>query len=112
MNKRAEPRNKDTMIERYEGIELKELPNAKFPHMRGPWVPCPKCEGHGDYNKERNGKTVRQFCSQCTGWGYVKEGSPDATCVHVWVWRKNVGNCLNDYTCTKCSHTQRVDSSG
>lgn len=32
-------------------------------------------------------------------------------CDHEWGPRRNIGNCLNDYTCTKCGQVNRVDSS-
>lgn len=75
----------------------KTMPTDGYPP--GPLVECPKCHAEEGY------------CSQCNGWGYVKEGSPDALCVHEVVHHANVGRCLNVYRCTKCGHKYEVDSS-
>lgn len=79
-------------------------------------VECPVCNGHGKGNLELNaygpGRHFQWSCSQCTGWGWVLKGSPDALCVHVDGPRVNVGNCLNNYTCTKCGRVKQIDSSG
>lgn len=64
-------------------------------------IECPKC--HAD--------TAVSYCNQCNGWGYVEKGSKDATCIHVRGPAVNVGNCLNNYTCTLCGDVETVDSS-
>lgn len=66
---------------------------------------CPKCYGRGNWWYSSITKTV---CSMCDGAGWVTKADP---CDHVWSKVTNVGNCLNEYTCSKCSKKQVVDSS-
>lgn len=86
---------------------------------------CPKCKGHGGWNLELNAYPLngkedtpenrhkhshfRAFCSQCEGWGYVREEDQDH--VHDWVHARNVGNCLNVFKCSICDKEREVDSS-
>lgn len=86
---------------------------------------CPKCQGYGGWNLKLNayplhGKTnttenrhnfshFRASCDHCQGYGYVKP--EDASHIHKWEFVKNVGNCLNEYTCKQCNQTWIVDSS-
>jgi hypothetical protein len=51
----------------------------------------------------------RASCSNCNGWGWVKKEQGDH--VHEWVESRNVGKCLNEYTCKTCGERQTVDSS-
>ncbi len=78
-------------------------------------VPCPACKGRGGWNLKLNaygeGKHFKAGCMQCTSWGLVKAGSDDAACIHEWDSGKNVGRCLNNYTCKKCGHVRQIDSS-
>lgn len=102
---------------------------ATFTHYYPNATPvlCPKCKGHGGWNLRINAYPLpkdkaniaanrhthvhfRASCAQCNGWGYVEPGL-DATCIHEDGPAVNVGNCLNNYTCTKCGRTHTVDSS-
>lgn len=88
---------------------------------------CPVCRGYGGWNlrtfayklpkgmednEENRHKHVhfRANCSHCDGWGFVdiSENCPG----HKWGNRKNIGNCLNVYTCELCGKKWEVDSSG
>jgi hypothetical protein len=88
---------------------------------------CAKCNGYGGRNLEVHAYPLpagventpanrhkyvhfRASCLQCSGWGYVTRPE-DAACAHDFGSRVNVGNCLNQYTCTKCGHVIEVDSS-
>lgn len=92
-------------------------------------VMCPQCHGYGGLNlklnsyplpkgMENTAETRHKYthfkghCSQCNGWGYVDADSPNAACVHEMGSARNVGNCLNEYTCGKCGYKRTVDSSG
>lgn len=84
---------------------------------------CPLCKGHGGWNlllnqyplhshentpenRHRYGH-FRASCSQCNGWGWTS----DLSCLHEYVWDRNVGHCLNTHRCLKCGHEQTHDSS-
>ena len=69
-----------------------------------PVEPCPKCDRKGEVNGG--------LCWQCWGHGWVKQGTPDATCLHEFGTAKNIGNCLHSYECSECGTTRTVDSSG
>lgn len=106
------------------------------------WYPdyselCPLCKGHGGWNLKLNSYPLRDLedtpdnrhkyshfrghCSQCNGWGWVKEGSLDATCIHDYneisydECRKlnvyHAGRCWHVYKCSKCGETRGYDSS-
>lgn len=107
-------------LERYtnfDGIEVQGNPAERFNFKGKPedWVLCPACHGHGSYNLELNaygeGQHFRGGCNNCTGWGYVEVGSPDAKCVHKYGSSRNVGKCLTEYTCDLCGNKNVVDSS-
>jgi hypothetical protein len=91
-------------------------------------VTCPRCKGHGGWNLKLNSYKLpdgmedtpenrhkyvnfRASCSNCNGWGYVRADSRDATCIHKYEHSANVGNCLNNYKCSKCEKEICVDSS-
>lgn len=78
-------------------------------------VECPSCKGYGGGHLKLNaygpGKHFDWSCSNCTGWGWVRAGSPDALCAHDYLTDRNVGNCLNVWKCRKCAHEITVDSS-
>jgi hypothetical protein len=87
---------------------------------------CQRCKGHGGWNLQlfaysmprgyedtaENRHRYRHFrsvCDHCNGWGYVGK---DETCTgHEWINRRNVGRCLNEYTCKHCNKVEVVDSS-
>jgi DnaJ-class molecular chaperone len=78
-------------------------------------VKCQVCQGHGGcvirvdaYGK---GRHQSAFCTQCNGWGWVKENSNDAHCSGHEFVTKNIGNCLHEWTCVKCGEVREVDSS-
>ena len=88
---------------------------------------CPKCNGYGGHNLRVNDYPLppgtentaanrhkhchfRQSCMQCSGCGYVADAR-DAACAHEFAHEKNVGNCLNDYRCSKCGRVYQIDSS-
>lgn len=99
---------------------------------------CPLCRGYGYWNLIVNAYTLpvgkencaanrakfchfRQACSQCDGWGWVKE--EDAHCIHEWAeltqeqCRKDgityFGKCWHVYRCRKlaCRQVRAYDSS-
>lgn len=88
-------------------------------------VACPKCNGWGGHNLRLDAYPLRNMdntaenrhmyshfkasCDQCAGWGHVP--AEDAACVHDFKHHRNVGNCLNEYRCSKCGKTWTVDSS-
>jgi hypothetical protein len=88
-------------------------------------VECPQCKGHGGWNLELNayplhGKAdtprnrhlfshFRASCSNCWGWGYVRQEEDH---VHEWNRTRNVGNCQNIWECEVCGKEITVDSSG
>lgn len=78
-------------------------------------VLCPLCHGYGGWvllpHEYGQGRHFECFCDQCSGWGWVEAKSTDATCVHEWGNRKNLGRCYNEYTCLKCGQKREVDSS-
>jgi len=83
---------------------------------------CPVCQGYGGWNLRLNaygpGRHFKAFCSQCNGWGWVKE---EDLCVHDMVelsqdqCRKlgiaHWGNLWHVYRCTKCGRVRSYDSS-
>lgn len=79
-------------------------------------VECPLCHGYGGWidrlNFYKDGSHSKFSCRQCNGWGYVEKGSKDETCIHDMVHTKNLGNCYNEYKCSKCGQVERIDSSG
>ncbi len=76
---------------------------------------CPACLGYGGWHLRVDAygpnKHFDCSCSNCNGWGWVREGSLDATCVHEYQTHRNVGNCLNEWKCGKCGQIITVDSS-
>lgn len=85
---------------------------------------CPQCKGHGGWNlkinayplyKKRNTKKNRHLfshfrasCDCCNGWGYVEKSLDH---IHKWKKNRNLGNCLNLYTCEICKEDWIIDSS-
>jgi hypothetical protein len=47
----------------------------------------------------------------CAGVGQRPRYFKFGPCLHTRTTRKNVGNCLNTYTCDDCGYAQTVDSS-
>lgn len=99
----------------FEGIELRTGKYVKNP------VLCPVCQGHGEWNSSDEWRTLANgrvlspmkfHCTQCQGHGFVEAESNDVTCVHEWTFTKNLGNCYNRYTCSRCGKVWDVDSSG
>lgn len=94
------------LVENERGLAANPIPDGS--------VQCPKCLGWGRHNLRLNaygmGRHFRASCDQCNGWGHVPEN--DSHCIHEWGDRKNVGNCLSTYTCSKCGAKRDVDSSG
>lgn len=78
------------------------------------WVECPECEGYGGWIINRDaygpGRHFEAHCAQCSGWGWVVEGSVNHKCIHEWRHTRNLGNCYNEYECTKCGSKKKVDS--
>lgn len=88
-------------------------------------VECPQCKGHGGWNLELNAYPLRDkadtprnrhlfshfraSCSNCWGWGYVRQEEDH---VHEWNRTRNVGNCQNIWECEVCGKEITVDSSG
>jgi DnaJ-class molecular chaperone len=95
-------------LENVDGISMKE-PTDLFTAR------CPKCGGYGGWNLQVDayGKGIhfQASCNQCFGWGWVKAGSTDETCVHAMEHVRNTGNCLNLYRCVKCGREHEIDSS-
>ncbi len=86
---------------------------------------CPECHGRGGWNLKLNAYPLhgrqdtpenrhryahlRGHCGACWGWGYLQ---PDQTCAHNWDGpQRNVGKCLNIWTCSRCGAEREVDSS-
>jgi len=94
----------------FQDMKVKDQPVKSFPG----WTElCPECKGHGGWNMLLNeygkGKHFQASCGACWGWGWHTPGE----CAHKWDGkRKNVGNCLNVWTCSKCGLEREVDSSG
>lgn len=99
----------------FTDMEVKPNPSIQYPgfHPKGS-VTCPQCKGYGgsvlQVDAYGKGKHFRCHCMQCNGWGWVEDGSKDATCVHEFT-EENVGNCLHKWTCKKCGASMVVDSS-
>lgn len=82
------------------GSELREYTNQ---------VECPKCHGYGSWHYSKN---TQMSCGMCNGCGWIHEDRLPSLCDHAWKFVANIGNCLNQYECTKCGHSSTVDSSG
>jgi hypothetical protein len=112
----------------FQDMEIKPLPKLRWEDMIDYTTPCPVCKGYGGWNLKLNAYPnnptnphFRQHCPQCNGWGYVKKGSTDETCVPHEM--KEVAgsslnpprpqwNCYHYYVCQKCGKIEEVDSSG
>ena len=109
-NKYLEPGD----IGSFDDIPMADMPSKKFPGMSDYTFRCPKCLGHGRWNLELNAYGhERHFvagCSQCNGYGYVRE--QDSTHTHLWVQR-NIGHCMHELTCSVpgCNRKILTDSS-
>lgn len=94
--------------------EQKELEFLKYYSFQ-PHLKCAACEGWGGgvirVDAYGPGKHFEEFCSQCVGWGFVTD-KRSSVCVHAAGPARNAGNCLRNYTCTKCGYVWQVDSSG
>lgn len=83
------------------------------------YVHCPVCRGHGNWNLRLDaygpGQHFQAFCSQCSGYGWVRRGSANETCVHKW---RDITpspapySCWHLEKCTGCGQEREVDSSG
>lgn len=77
-------------------------------------VLCPKCKGHGGWHLKLDdfgqGRHFNAACNQCNGWGWVRGGTKNATCLHDF---KEVRVSMHVYknVCQKCGHTNVIDSS-
>lgn len=92
---------------------FKDLPVLKKGEYWGAGEMCPKCKGHGKWHLELDaygkGRHFDAVCGACWGWGYL---APGQTCAHEWDGpTRNVGRCLNIWTCSKCGQEREVDSS-
>jgi len=109
----------------FDGME-KQSQEEYDKHFRHRSVPCPACKGYGGWNLRLDaygkGRHFQCGCSQCNGWGYVAEGSPDHLCLHTMKElsyeeaRKrginHYGRCYHVYECTKgCGTIRGYDSS-
>jgi hypothetical protein len=105
----------------FTDMDVHGSPDMRFTDMPGPWVRCPKCKGHGGWNLLLNQypsdipahRHFRAACMQCNGWGWVKQDSVDATCIHD-LKEVPTGRMFDHrYVCTKgCGKDFTVDSSG
>lgn len=111
-------------------LVFQDYPKAEMFEWMNPanYVECPRCFGHGGWNLRVNAYPLRDrpdtpearhrhchfrmSCGNCNGYGYVRVGSKDASCLHEWGNSYTVGNCLHEYTCIKCGSKRVVDSSG
>ncbi len=105
----------------FDGIEIKDKPNWTTEKQ----IYCPLCHGHGEWNLELNaygpGRNFQAVCSQCNGYGWVKKGTSDETCIHDWhelsmsesraKGYTHFGMCYHVYQCTKCHKMTAQDSS-
>ena len=86
-------------------------------------VECPKCRGYGMWHLELrdDGNHFDAYCGQCDGWGFVLEGSKDASCVHVYeeigqdvaryLGVPHYGSCYHVVKCVNCGAIRSYDSS-
>ncbi len=83
----------------------KQRPDLRFPgSMAGDWTECPACHA--------SAAATGLWCTQCWGYGWVRPGSLDATCLHDFEERRHTG--IHEYRliCRTCDRTHFVDSSG
>lgn len=97
-------------------IKKIDNPDPKFDmHRRefekGDAVECPKCKGYGGWRYSEGSTFMTCSCNQCHGWGFVKKGSSDETCMHEMRHTANLGRCYNQYTCIHCGKVENIDSS-
>lgn len=71
--------------------------SARFTDPR--YIRCPDCKGR------------REGCPQCSFWGTVLKGSPEAACVHRFQRVGSIGLCLHSFQCAICGVIKTVDSS-
>jgi len=78
---------------------------------------CPRCKGHGGwiltYDAYGEGRPFRQLCSVCNGqgWQALKYLCTSEDGIHNFVFDEKLGNCYNQYKCTICDATKKIDSS-
>lgn len=92
-----------------------DMPVKPRPERMENPVTCPKCKGHGGWNLElnwagRQGVHFKAACNQCNGWGWVRGGSLNETCVHDFQ-EVRVRMHVRKEICRKCGHTNWIDSS-
>lgn len=96
--------------EAYLDMPVKPQPER----MENPVI-CPKCQGHGGWHLELNfagrGQPFNDAaCNQCNGWGWVRGGTLNETCVHEFD-EVRVRMSVYKNVCRKCGHTNWIDSS-
>lgn len=75
---------------------------------------CPACKGYAGFILKLDAYGPGGFksgCFQCNGWGWVRN-KLDSECIHDFMPTRNLGNCYNENTCTKCGRKVNIDSSG
>lgn len=99
----------------FVGMTAKPDPATLYPDKAG-HVPCPKCHGYGGWNLTLNaygpGKHFQASCSQCWGWGWVKAGTSDVTCLHSFkeIAPDQPFRCWHTIRCEACGETRSYSS--
>lgn len=109
----------------FRDIPTKAPPGERWSDMTAYNTVCPLCLGHGKWNLRLDayggGRHFQAHCCQCNGYGWVRDGSLNATCIHEETELSSsecraagvphYGMCWHVYRCTKCGHIRSVDSS-
>ena len=114
-----------TYLEPTDPDAFVDFPKKERDPRHSDYIECPKCFGHGGWNlrlnafqlhslpntaeNRHNNGHFRSNCGQCNGWGYVSV--ENSKCIHSLKLIKNLGRCYNLYGCSKCDHTEEIDSS-
>ena len=105
------------------GLVKKAKPSDLYPELEGYDYECPVCKGYGGWHLTLNaygeGKHFDGHCSQCNGWGWVRE---EDLCIHEMReisqrecrerGIRHFGMCWHVLECRKCGRIRSYDSSG